>query len=99
MLGAAMGVVGVRMHVAVVTSDRHLLDLARAVGTLAMAREEFPRGLNAALRIATSALVSAGATEVATVLSDVPLVTAEDMAASFYNSPPIRVWCWCPRTA
>ncbi len=84
-LGAAMGVAGVD-HVAVVTSDLRLLDLARVAGALAI-DEEFPRGLNAALRIATSALVSAGATEVATVLSDIPLVTAEDIAASFAQLP------------
>ncbi len=84
-LGAAMGVEAAD-HVAVVTSDRRLLDLARVAGALAI-DEEFPRGLNAALRIATSALVAEGATEVATVLSDIPLVTGEDIAAAFAQLP------------
>ena len=78
-LGAAMGAPG-GSHVAVVTSDRRLLDLARSAGAIAI-DEEFPRGLNAAVRLATSALISGGASEVATVLSDIPLVTSEDIAA------------------
>ena len=84
-LGAAMGV-AVADHVAVVTSDRRLLEIARGAGALAI-DEEFPRGLNAAVRLATSTLISGGASEVATVLSDIPLVTSEDIAAAFANIP------------
>ncbi len=84
-LGAAMGV-AVADHVAVVTSDRRLLEIARGAGALAI-DEEFPRGLNAAVRLATSALISGGASEVATVLSDIPLVTDEDIAAAFASVP------------
>jgi len=75
-----------RDYVAVVTSDRILLGLARSSGALAI-DEEFPRGLNAAVRLATNALVAEGATEVATVLSDIPLVTADDIDAAFDSRP------------
>jgi 2-phospho-L-lactate guanylyltransferase len=83
-LGAAIGASA--DHVAVVTSDRSLLDLARDAGAIAI-DEEFPRGLNAAVRLATAALAAEGATEVATVLSDIPLVTAADIDAAFGEVP------------
>ena len=68
--------------VAVVTSDPALLELARGGGALAI-DEEFPRGLNVAVRLGTEFLISRGATTVCTVLSDIPLVTGEDIDASF----------------
>jgi len=76
-------------HVAVVTSDPALLDLARAARALTI-DEEFPRGLNAAVALATRALIAQGAYTVCTVLSDIPLVTAEDIDAVFAAMPPQR---------
>jgi 2-phospho-L-lactate guanylyltransferase (CobY/MobA/RfbA family) len=45
--------------------------------------EEFPRGLNAAVRLATEALAAQGVAMLCTVLSDIPLVTGEDIDAVF----------------
>jgi 2-phospho-L-lactate/phosphoenolpyruvate guanylyltransferase len=83
-LGAAMSAYA--DHVAVVSSDRSLLGAARGAGALII-DEEFPRGLNAAVRLAVGALVAEGATEVATVLSDIPLVTSEDINSAFAELP------------
>ena len=69
-------------HVAVISSDPTLLDQARAAGALAI-DEEFPRGLNAAVRLATAALAAQGGAALCTVLSDIPLVTGEDIDAVF----------------
>jgi 2-phospho-L-lactate/phosphoenolpyruvate guanylyltransferase len=69
-------------HVAVVTSDPGLLDTARGVGALVI-DEEFPRGLNAAVRLATAALAAQGVDALCTVLSDIPLVTGEDIDTVF----------------
>jgi 2-phospho-L-lactate/phosphoenolpyruvate guanylyltransferase len=69
-------------HVAVVTSDPGLLETARAAGALVI-DEEFPRGLNAAVRLATTALATQGADALCTVLSDIPLVTGTDIDAVF----------------
>ena len=76
-------------RVAVITSDAGLLTLARAAGAIAI-DEEYPRGLNAAVSLATEALISAGATEVCTVLSDIPLVTAHDIDEVFAALAPKR---------
>jgi 2-phospho-L-lactate guanylyltransferase len=76
-------------HVAVVTSDPALLELARSARALTI-DEEFPRGLNAAVALATSALIAQGAETVCTVLSDIPLITAEDIDAVFAAMPPRR---------
>jgi 2-phospho-L-lactate guanylyltransferase len=76
-------------HVAVVTSDAGLLAMARAANALAI-DEEFPRGLNVALALATSALIAEGAETVCTLLSDIPLVTAEDVDAVFAAMPSGR---------
>jgi len=46
-----------------------------------------PRGLNAAVRFATMTLAAAGMTCVCTVLSDIPLVTGEDIDAAFAAMP------------
>jgi len=74
-------------HVAVVTSDAKLLAMARAAGAL-LIDEEFPRGLNVAIALATSALIAQGARTVCTVLSDIPLVAGEDIDAVFSAMPP-----------
>ena len=76
-------------HVAVVTSDAALLEIARSARALTI-DEEFPRGLNAAVALATEALNSQGARSVCTVLSDIPLVTAEDIDAVFAAMPARR---------
>jgi 2-phospho-L-lactate guanylyltransferase len=73
-------------HVAVVTSDAGLLELARSARALAI-DEEFPRGLNAAVALATRALIAQGARTVCTVLSDVPLITAGDIDEVFAAMP------------
>lgn len=76
-------------HVAVVTSDVGLLAMARAAGAL-LIDEEFPRGLNVAVALATSALIGQGARTICTVLSDIPLVNAEDIDAVFAAMPDGR---------
>jgi 2-phospho-L-lactate guanylyltransferase (CobY/MobA/RfbA family) len=60
--------------------------LARSAGALTI-DEEFPRGLNAAVGLATSALIADGARTVCTVLSDIPLIAAEDIDAVFAAMP------------
>ena len=76
-------------HVAVVTSDVGLLEMARSAGALVI-DEKFPRGLNAAVALATSALIEQGARTICTVLSDIPLTTAEDVDAVFAAMPAGR---------
>jgi 2-phospho-L-lactate guanylyltransferase len=72
--------------VAVVTSDAALIDLARAGGAVVF-NEEYPRGLNVAVRLGTELLLERGATTICTVLSDIPLVLGEDIDASFNAMP------------
>jgi 2-phospho-L-lactate guanylyltransferase len=76
-------------RVAVVTSDPALLGLAREAGAIAI-DEEYPRGLNAAISLATDALREAGATELCTVLSDIPMVTSRDIDEVFAALKPGR---------
>lgn len=76
-------------NVAVVTSDSTLLELARSAGALTI-DEEFPRGLNAAVALATSQLIARGASTVCTVLSDIPMIAAEDIDAVFDAMPAPR---------
>jgi 2-phospho-L-lactate guanylyltransferase len=73
-------------RVAVVSSDPALLRLADKAGALTV-DEGFPRGLNIAVRLATEELVRRGAGTVCTVLSDIPLVTGEDIDAAFTAMP------------
>lgn len=80
-LGAALGARAAE-HVAVVTSDPALLAIARGAGALVI-DEEYPRGLNAAVRLASAALAAQGISELCTVLSDIPLVSADDIDAVF----------------
>lgn len=74
-------------QVAVITSDRLLLELARASGAFTI-DEEYPRGLNKAVAIATTHLASLGADTVCTVLSDIPMITADDIDDAFRAMPP-----------
>jgi 2-phospho-L-lactate/phosphoenolpyruvate guanylyltransferase len=80
-LGAALGARAAQ-HVAVVSSDPTLLGIARSAGALVI-DEEFPRGLNAAVRLASAALAAQGVRELCTVLSDIPLVSGKDIDAVF----------------
>lgn len=84
-LGAALGAAGAD-RVAVVSSDPSILGTARSAGALAI-DEQYPRGLNAAVRLATGALIAQGADAVCTVLADIPLVTAADIDAALANLP------------
>jgi 2-phospho-L-lactate/phosphoenolpyruvate guanylyltransferase len=87
-LAASLGATAVD-HVAVVTSDPGLLAMARAAGAVAI-DEEFPRGLNVAVALATDSLIAQGARTVCTVLSDIPLTTAGDIDAVFAAMPSGR---------
>jgi 2-phospho-L-lactate/phosphoenolpyruvate guanylyltransferase len=62
------------------------LKLTREGGALAL-DEEYPRGLNNAVRIGTSMLIERGATNVCTLLSDCPLTSAEDIDGVFKAMP------------
>jgi 2-phospho-L-lactate guanylyltransferase len=73
-------------RVAVVTSDPGLIMLARNSGAIVI-DEAYPRGLNAAVRLATLELAAAGMTCTCTVLSDIPLVTGADIDAAFEAMP------------
>jgi 2-phospho-L-lactate guanylyltransferase len=69
-------------QVAVITSDESLIATARAAH-VSVIDEHFPRGLNAAVALATDQLMRAGARTVCTILSDIPLIAAEDIDAAF----------------
>jgi 2-phospho-L-lactate/phosphoenolpyruvate guanylyltransferase len=73
-------------RVAVVTCDPTLTELARKTGAMVV-EEGYLRGLNIAVRLATTNLVAAGATCVCTLLSDIPLVTGEDIEMAFAAMP------------
>jgi 2-phospho-L-lactate/phosphoenolpyruvate guanylyltransferase len=68
--------------VAVVSSDPGLLEMARRGGAMAI-DERYPRGLNAAVALASGVLAGAGATTLCTLLSDTPLVSAGDIERVF----------------
>jgi 2-phospho-L-lactate/phosphoenolpyruvate guanylyltransferase len=87
-LAAALGATAAG-HVSVVTSDAGLLAMARGAGAVPI-DEEFPRGLNVAVALGTSALIAQGAQTVCTLLSDIPLVAAEDIDAVFAAMPAGR---------
>lgn len=84
-LGAALSSTAPN-QVAVITSDRRLLELVRQSGALAL-DEEYPRGLNNAVRIGTNVLIERGAVTVGTLLSDCPLTSAEDIDSAFKAMP------------
>jgi len=73
-------------RVAVVTSDEVLLRLGRQSGAIAI-DEEFPRGLNVAVALATARLAAEGASTVCTVLSDIPMITGDDIDEVFAAMP------------
>ena len=76
-LAAALAV-GPAVRVAVVSSDRSLLESARRAGAFAI-DEGYPRGLNAAVTLAGAQLARAGITTLGTLLSDTPLISAHDI--------------------
>jgi 2-phospho-L-lactate/phosphoenolpyruvate guanylyltransferase len=84
-LGAALSAPGID-QVAVITSDPRLLELTGEGGALAL-DEEYPRGLNNAVRIGTSLLIERGASAICTLLSDCPLTSAEDIDSVFNAMP------------
>ncbi|MGH9204782.1 MAG: 2-phospho-L-lactate guanylyltransferase, partial [Vicinamibacterales bacterium] len=73
--------------VAVVTADQRLLDLAARMRALAI-DEGTARGLNQAVALGTANCVHQGATSVLVVLSDLPLVTADEIDALYVDLPP-----------
>ena len=73
-------------RVTVVTCDPALMKLARNTGAIVI-DEEYPRGLNVAVRLATTELAAAGMTCICTLLSDIPLVTGDDIDAAFTAMP------------
>jgi 2-phospho-L-lactate guanylyltransferase (CobY/MobA/RfbA family) len=73
-------------RVAVVTCDSTVIELARQNGMLVV-NEGHVRGLNVAVRLATAILIAGAATCVCTLLSDIPLVTSEDVDAAFAAVP------------
>jgi 2-phospho-L-lactate/phosphoenolpyruvate guanylyltransferase len=80
-LGAALST-RICERVSVVTCDPALMMLARNAGAIVI-NEEYPRGLNAAVRLATSELTAAGVTCACTLLSDIPLITGDDIERAF----------------
>ena len=74
-------------QIAVVTSDPLLINRARQADAHII-DEGSPRGLNLAVRYATTELVRAGASTICTVLSDIPMVTGEDIDEAFAAMPP-----------
>lgn len=62
----------------VVTSDHILLDIARGLGAEAI-DEGHPRGLNGAVAIGAEFCLQQGGTTLLVLLSDLPLVTSEDI--------------------
>jgi 2-phospho-L-lactate/phosphoenolpyruvate guanylyltransferase len=68
--------------VAVVSSDRVLLETAQRAGAMAI-DEGYPRGLNAAVALASGVLAGTGVTTLCTLLSDTPLVSASDIEKVF----------------
>ena len=64
--------------IAVVTSDRFLLDLARRQGVFTV-DEGYPRGLNGAVTLGSEFCLRQGATSLLVLLADLPLVTPEDI--------------------
>jgi len=73
--------------VAVVTPDPRLLDLASRMGAQAI-DEGSPRGLNAAAALGTKYSLEHGATSVLIVLSDLPLITVDEIDSLFLDLPP-----------
>jgi len=73
--------------VSVVTSDSKLKSVAAENGALVV-DEGFPRGLNVAVQLATGNLIARGAATVCIVLSDIPMITGEDIDEVLAEAPP-----------
>lgn len=73
-------------RVAVVTSDPSLAQLAVSSGACVI-DEQFPRGLNVAVQMASEVLTARGTTRLCTVLSDIPAVTGADIDSVFEALP------------
>jgi 2-phospho-L-lactate guanylyltransferase len=73
--------------VAVITSDAGLLAMSREGGALTI-DEQFPRGLNVAVAMATERLAAEGASTVCTILSDIPMIAGADIDEVFSAMPP-----------
>ncbi|MBF6568709.1 MAG: 2-phospho-L-lactate guanylyltransferase [Candidatus Binataceae bacterium] len=69
-------------QVALVSSDERLLAIARGAGAITI-DEQFPRGLNAAVRLGTELLIAQGAEAVCVALSDIPLIRGSDIDTVF----------------
>ena len=69
----------------VVTSDEALLDVAGELGAEAI-HEGYPRGLNGAVSAGTEFCLQEGATSMLVLLSDLPLVTSEDVDLLFCDA-------------
>jgi 2-phospho-L-lactate guanylyltransferase len=80
-LAAALGSQAAEL-VAVVSSGRRVLEIARGAGAMAI-DEGYARGLNTAIAMATAILAGHGATTLCTLLSDIPMITAADIDAVF----------------
>lgn len=72
--------------VAVVTADRQLLDLTLRMRAMAI-DEGTPQGLNGAAALGTAQCIARGATSVLILLSDLPLVTADEIDALYADQP------------
>jgi 2-phospho-L-lactate/phosphoenolpyruvate guanylyltransferase len=73
-------------QVTVVTCDPALMMLARNAGATVI-NEGYARGLNAAVRLATTKMATAGITSICTLLSDIPLISGDDIDAAFAAMP------------
>jgi 2-phospho-L-lactate guanylyltransferase len=73
-------------RVAVITSDPVLIAAAGSARAMII-DEQFPRGLNVAVSLATEQLMLAGAQTVCTILSDIPLITGADIDAALAARP------------
>ncbi len=73
-------------RVTVVTCDPVLMRLAQGTGAMVI-DEGYPRGLNAAVGLATMKLAAMGMSCICTLLSDIPLVTGDDIDAAFAAMP------------
>ncbi len=69
-------------RVAVITSDPSLLALAHELGALTV-DEGHPRGLNGATEVGTDFCLGHGATTLLVLLSDLPLITPQDITHLF----------------
>ena len=84
--------------VAVVTADPRLLELATRMGAHWRSTKSSPRGLNAASALGTKSLSRARSDAVLIVLSDLPLVTVEEIDSLLAMFRPDHTCDWHDRT-